>query len=316
MTDRPSCCKRWPFLSCVTVRPYESRQGNGMISAHRFGGNWTAAKLTALKDYLAAYTTALKGIGFTLHYVDAFAGSGSFVPKNGGNEQAGSALLALGMPGFAKYHFIEKSAGRCRRLRELAASQGKADAVHVVEGDANAYLAHLCNRPIWKRSRAVVFLDPYGMQVEWATLEAIAATGAIDVWYLFPLSGVTRQLTLDESNMDDDKRNALDRVLGTGDWRTAFYEEGRTGDMFGAANSVERHADTGAIEKWVTARLATLFPVVEGPEVLRRGHAGRSDGGPRLFALYFLASSTNPKAKALARRLAGGVLTKLRREQA
>ena len=287
-----------------------------MSSAHQFGGNWTAAKLSALKDYLAAYTTALKDQGFTLHYVDAFAGSGSFVPKSGTNEQAGSALLALRTEGFARFHFIEKNAKRCGRLRELAAEVGKTDAVSVITGDANAYLAELCRRPIWRGSRAVVFLDPYGMQVEWTTLEAIAATGAIDVWYLFPLSGVTRQLTLEESNMDNDKRRSLDRVFGTKQWRDAFYEEGRTADIFGAASGMERHADTVAIEKWFTARLKAIFPVVVGPEVLRRGHAGKAHGGPRLFALYFLASTTSPKAKTLARKLADGVLTKLRREQA
>ncbi len=42
----------------------------------------------------------------------------------------------------------------------------------------------------------MVFLDPYGMQVEWSTIEALAATKAIDLWYLFPLGvGVARLLT-------------------------------------------------------------------------------------------------------------------------
>ena len=30
-----------------------------------------------------------------------------------------------------------------------------------------------------------LFLDPYGMQVEWATIESIAHTQAIDLWLLF-----------------------------------------------------------------------------------------------------------------------------------
>jgi three-Cys-motif partner protein len=38
----------------------------------------------------------------------------------------------------------------------------------------------------WRSHRAVLFLDPYGMQVEWQTIEAIAKTAAIDLWLLFP----------------------------------------------------------------------------------------------------------------------------------
>ena len=38
-----------------------------------------------------------------------------------------------------------------------------------------------------------MFLDPYGMEVEWKTLQAVAATRAIDVWFLFPLAGLYRQ---------------------------------------------------------------------------------------------------------------------------
>lgn len=43
---------------------------------HEYGGQWTRLKLDILKDYLQFYTTALKGQPFTLHYVDAFAGTG------------------------------------------------------------------------------------------------------------------------------------------------------------------------------------------------------------------------------------------------
>lgn len=284
------------------------------MEQHRFGGNWTAAKLSALRDYLDRYTQVLRGKGFTLHYIDAFAGSGSFVPRRGGAEHVGSAQIALEMPDFAHYHFIEMKPRRCERLLELAAQRGKSHQVDVVPGDANDYLAALCAKPIWRGSRAVVFLDPYGMQVEWATLESIARTGAIDVWYLFPLSGVTRQLTRAESKMDADKRRALDRVLGTDEWRDAFYEEHRIGDLFGGAAPVERHADSDGIADWVTRRLKEIFPVVVGPEILRRGHEGRASGGPPLFALYFLASTKQRGAQELARRIASGVLKKLKRE--
>lgn len=48
---------------------------------HTFGGLWTQEKLQVLEKYLQFYATALKNQPFTLHYVDAFAGTGSHDPK-------------------------------------------------------------------------------------------------------------------------------------------------------------------------------------------------------------------------------------------
>ena len=281
---------------------------------HKFGGRWTEAKLSALHDYLEGYTTALKNKNFKLHYVDAFAGSGTFVPTGGDAvEKTGSAQIALRTPGFHRYHFIEKRSRRCESLRLLAERHAPA-AVNVLEGDANQHLSDLCRATNWRNSRAVLFLDPYGMQVEWKTLEQVAATGSIDVWYLFPLSGITRQLTRQEPKMDDSKRRSLDRVLGTPAWREAFYQEAPP-DLFGDT-LVERHADSPAIIQWVSDRLGEVFPRVIGPVVLRKGSRGNLNAGPPLFALYCLISSHSPRAQKVASDIANGVIKKLRREAA
>lgn len=54
-----------------------SQSGKG----HRFGGDWTTAKLEVLAGYLRSYTTALKDKPtqerpFRKGYIDAFAGTG------------------------------------------------------------------------------------------------------------------------------------------------------------------------------------------------------------------------------------------------
>lgn len=279
----------------------------------RFGGRWTEAKLSVLKDYLEQYTKALKNQPFRLHYVDAFAGSGAYVTTQGGDaERQGSAQIALGILGFHQLHFIEKGARRCEQLRQVVNARSGAG-VTVLEGDANEHLRKLCSETNWRSTRAVLFLDPYGMQVEWETLQLVAKTGAIDVWYLFPLSGVTRQLTVRESKMDADKKRSLDRVFGTASWREAFYDVDPMPDLFGQI-SVQRHADSAAIVRWVTGRLEGIFPVVVGPQVLHRGAGGKASGGPPLFALYFLAASQSPKAQGVAKAIANGVLKKLQRE--
>ena len=64
---------------------------------HRFGGDWTQAKLDVLKDYLAAYTKALKdkptaALPFRKAYIDAFAGTGTRAARERGSA-AGTLLF-------------------------------------------------------------------------------------------------------------------------------------------------------------------------------------------------------------------------------
>ena len=282
---------------------------------HIFGGGWTEAKLAALEEYLRQYTLALKNQGFQLYYVDAFAGSGTFVPSQSRDkkQRRGSAQRALEVGGFNSYIFIEKGARRCRVLDQFVATHTSRDA-QVLSGDANEILSDMCGRFDWHSSRAVLFLDPYGMQVRWETLKAVAATESIDVWYLFPLSGVTRQLAIDSGKLDADKIRSLDAVLGTPLWREAFYEVPPQSDLFGALQAERRFVDSKAISEWITGRLSELFPIVEGPALLRKSRPGKPASGPPLFALYCLIANPSEKAQGLALRIAHGVFTKLRRE--
>ncbi len=63
------------------------------------GGAWTIEKLEVIKNYLDAYTTALKRQRFSLIYIDAFAGDGTVTLETPDREFRrvvdGSARLAL-----------------------------------------------------------------------------------------------------------------------------------------------------------------------------------------------------------------------------
>src|SRR5882724_2176686 len=89
-----------------------------------FGGVHTADKLERVRQYLVAYTKAMKGKRFSLIYIDIFAGSGSylptcprtkatcpgFFPMPGARARDGSVRIALGVkPRFDKYIFIDKN---------------------------------------------------------------------------------------------------------------------------------------------------------------------------------------------------------------
>ncbi len=148
-----------------------------------------------------------------------------------------------------------------------------------------------------------MFLDPYGMSVNWTTLEAIQATEAIDVWYLVSLSGLFRQAPLDKRALDQSKRLALTRMLGTDKWESAWYQRTERPDLFGDVQADhERAADVDMMEQFVHKRLSGLFPKVLKPMRLK------DDRGVPIFALFFAISNPDGKAIGLATKIANHIL--------
>lgn len=302
-----------------------------MAAEHRFGGDWTDLKLDALRKYLSFFTTALCNKGFELYYIDAFAGSGGrlidrvivgepfLLGAEAKLEQVyvpGSARIALQTsPPFQQIILIERHGRRCAALEALCAEYPDIRA-RTQRGEANAALIDICRATPWLRAqrgcsgiRAVLFLDPYGMNVEFATLQKIAATQAIDVWYLFPLSGVYRQAAKSGEKLTPEKRASITRILGTSEWERAFYgREERASDLFASFGDEEnqaklrRVADVRTIESYVKKRLESIFPHVSEPRTLTM-----KNGAP-LFSLFFAVSSPNPKAIALAKKVADHIL--------
>lgn len=145
----------------------------------------------------------------------------------------GSVRRALrATPPFHKLCFIELKKRKIAALKSLK-SEHPGREIEVIQGDANSALKKICQTYHWRNERAVLFLDPCGMHVEWATLEAIAKTGAIDVWYLFPYYGLYRQAAKNANALDASKEESLTRILGTDAWRQEFYAPQRQADLFG-----------------------------------------------------------------------------------
>jgi three-Cys-motif partner protein len=243
-----------------------------MSKGHQFGGEWTDDKLQRLRKYLHAYLSVLKGTkarGFyTTIYVDAFAGTGYRSPTERtdktqslfDDEDArrftkGSAAIALECdPPFDHYVFIERNQDYAAELKRLQVAHATRDiAVH--SHDANAFLKKWCIDTDWQRNRAVVFLDPYGMDVEWSTIEQIAKTQAIDLWWLFP--PVHRLLP--KEGPKTEWAAALTRTFGTEEWKNVFYQKSTRPTLFGNESELERSADSARISNFVVERLQTIF---------------------------------------------------------
>jgi three-Cys-motif partner protein len=289
-------------------------------SAQKFGGPWTIMKVEMVASYLKAFTTLLfdkpsPSRCFKRVYIDGFAGSGSF--KFGAittgfftcdaTEIAGSAQRALSVaPPFDALHFIEKRPACLKALRKMTAGDPR---VTIHDGDANAAIRKLCGEIDWRRTRGVIFLDPFGASLEWQTLEIIAATKALDVWYLFPLSSIFRNAPRTFEKLTPEKRASITKILGTSDWEIEFYREPAkvgTGLFDAGERKIKRTVNVDAIETFIDLRLKTVFPAVAKPRRLL---------GPRnvpLFSLFFAVSNPHPAAINPALKIAAYLLGRQR----
>lgn len=196
---------------------------------------------------------------------------------------------------FDRYLFIEESRSRLDALRvsintDFAALPPRCE---LQNGDANTILRTWCIERDWTKDRAVVFLDPYGMQVEWNTIEALAATKGVDLWYLFPLGiGVSRLLTR-SGTISTGWQERLTRFFGTVDWRSRFYPIAEEADLFGDHKTVQRNASEQQIESFIYERLMTRFETAAHGLVLRNSKANP------LYLLCFAASNQRGAKAAL-----------------
>ena len=263
-----------------------------------FGGKWTVRKLDTVENYLKAYLRALKKQDFSLGYIDAFAGSGSILlatsqvleEENTSEVQGlimGSAWRSLALdPGFDGYVFIEKDQRAADKLQELKKRFPDKN-ILVITGDANKRLRDICYSTDWRNRRAVIFLDPAGMQVEWKTMEAIASTESIDTWIWFPLGvGVNRLLTR-SGDIPEAWQQRLDRIFGTPTWREAFYEKREEQTLFGIEDKTAKIASPESIAAFYNERLKEVFPAVSPrPAIMRNS---------RKNPIYLLCfASSNP----------------------
>jgi protein gp37 len=76
-------------------------------------------------------------------------------------------------PRFTKYIFVGQSESRFAELQKLKDQFPQLhNDIILVNADTNSYLQDLCLNYSWKTIRAVLFLDPFGLQIDWDTVIA------------------------------------------------------------------------------------------------------------------------------------------------
>lgn len=284
-----------------------------MATSQKFGGNWTEKKLNIFTSYLDAYLIALQNQKFKKIYIDAFAGTGEIETSDGEQYLMGSAKRALAADKkFDRYFFIEGDEKKAAELCEMVNTEFPhlTKIVTVYCGDANDKLAQIICDVDWRYNRGLLFLDPYATQVNWTTLETVAQTKSIDVWYLFPFSALNRMLP--KNGKYETWEGCIDRLLGDDGWQTEFYKEDpqmSLFDFFPDAEALDsgkrkiKDANPEHIKSYIISRLETIFPCVsKHPRIFRN-----SRNSP-MFLFCFAISNESEAAQKLALRIANHIL--------
>lgn len=287
------------------------------ITAQEFGSAHTERKLKAVQNYLSAFTIALKKQAFELLYVDACAGSGASTSRRVRGQgrlldvddvTTGSAIRALEIATpFDRYVFNDT---KLKNVRSLAATVDEQfpllrDRVTIIRSDANRAVTQLAHRTNWKKTRAVVFLDPFGLQMKFSMVEELGRTQAVDLWYLVPVLAMSRQVRGDGSVLEPGG-SQIDELLGTDAWRSGVAAEkpGADSDLFGPTEpAVEKVANAAWFEQVAIEQLKRVFGGGVAETALPLGR-----GGLHEFSLIFACANPSAAASSLAKRLATAVL--------
>lgn len=265
-----------------------------------WGGNWTEQKLDTFESYVRAYLTIMNKyrdkFGWKILYFDGFAGSGSRSEEERQQEadsfveMFGEDLVNTGelsvyqgaaervvqleqtMRGFDYYYFIDLFEENCTKL-ELKLSQYPTQGYKIFrQGEANDMTRKLAGAlEKDKKLKALVFLDPFGMQIDWQSIESLSKSG-VDLWILLPTGVIiNRLLKRDGTLMYPEK---LERFFGMSEEeiKKRFYERKVETDLFG--NTEEKFSKlTDTITKIAELfgeRLGELFEnVTSKPLVLK-----------------------------------------------
>lgn len=277
-----------------------------------FGGPWTQQKLIVLKKYLCAYLTILSKKSYKTIYIDAFAGQGYignkiqqqkfFEDQEIEEFTKGSVYISLELePCFDQYIFIENNKKCLAELQDIK-EQFTSRQIEILSGDANQKLRDLCDQIDWYTSRAIIFLDPFGMEVYWETLEKIARTKAVDIWILAPL-GLLNRLLPNKEYPNEQNIKKLDSFFGTYEWQLKFYQRNLPYNSLVSTPQIAKKANFDTIvEYYCLDRLKQILAVCERPLFLYN-----SKRNP----IYFLCfAAANQKTANISMKIAQDIIYK------
>jgi len=251
-------------------------------------GRWSVEKLEMLSEYCHAYAVIMNAqkrsrpgkrawlTGF--YYIDAFAGPGIAESKDPEVIEylEGSPLRAVACsPAFDHLWFIDRNSRRLSALGQLLDEHGGLARSTLRRGDSNRLLTEVISS-LSGTERAIVFLDPYGLQVEWDTVRALASSRKADVFINFSLMGVFRNLRL-TGGPSPAIRERLATVMFSTDWIDRLYVQ--QSGFWSEPVLHRRQVTASEVCRHYRDDLTRIFPHVSNAAIMTN-----SRGGP-IYAL-------------------------------
>ncbi len=233
-------------------------------------GRWSVEKLGLLRKYLAAYVKILRNQSWCrgYEYIDAFAGTGRPKSRDEQRYVDGSPTVALGLtPPFTQYHFVEQESWRVAKLEKLRPEFADR-AITLYHGDCNKILRDqiLPQLTLASKKRAIAFVDPFGMQFEWETMQCIAQMRTVEIILNFPVMAINRGVLRRHPEMISEvSMQRLNKFWGTSDWMVDFYAQEET--LFGPEKTKVSYSgkEFGAVFQ---KRLREIFPQCSAPMLM------------------------------------------------
>ena len=245
---------------------------------NQFGGNWTEQKIEMVVAYAKAYLTIMNKYPMLKPlYFDGFAGSGDIYRNDEVDLEniKGTAIRILEIDepkSFDTYYFVEKNERYKSELERTIKNTFPKKITHVVSEDCNKKLISMSSY-LKKNSnyRVLAFIDPYGMSVDWASIEALKGLG-IDLWILVPTGMGINRLLKNDGRISDAWLEKLERFLGLSkeDILNHFYKEAKRLTLFGEETIFQK--EQNAIQKagiLYKERLRTVFNFVSEPFIMK-----------------------------------------------
>jgi three-Cys-motif partner protein len=196
----------------------------------RESGQWVAEKLDYLERYIAIFENSMFSKPWRArHYIDLFAGPGKCVVPERATTYPGSPLLALTTAHpFTGYFFVDLDSDNIAALKQRCSASPHFDRVRFAVGDSNRVVREIVDHikaidsqrlsGKWS-SLNLAFLDPAGIDLEWATVAALAEPFTMDLIIHYPQGGLNRSMGRAYRSARPTK---VDLFFGGPEWRDIY----------------------------------------------------------------------------------------------
>lgn len=289
----------------------------------RWGGQWTEDKLDTFAKYVNAYLTIMNNNRYTynwkLIYFDGFAGSGSRYEETNSTSEllldlfdgdaingdeinlyqgAAERILSIEQEGFDYYYFIDKDKSSINKLKDkLIGNYTKNGKLEFRCSDANDEVIRMSKAlKSDSKFRAMVLLDPFGMQVSWDRIASLANTHT-DLWILIPTGVIVNRLLDRKGELKHIETLSSFFGLGEDEIKSFFYKRRVVNTLFGEEEIVTKVSQPiKRIAELYIKRLKTIFAyVTEEPLVMYNTR--------QTPIFHFAFASNNETAKNIASQI-------------